>query len=111
MQCGDEYSWSAHIKLLGSLFQNQDKLRAGKLKSGTGDTTQASPANCHNDKYNSHKMDKECEVIPHILTNQCNCFLYIFDIKQEDNQITTTLSIGYNFGADHAKYQLPALPF
>ena len=77
-----------------------------------GDTTQASLANCHDDKYISHKLDKEYEVIPHIiLTNQCNCFLYIFDIKQEGTQITITLAIGNNFDADLAKYQLLALPY
>lgn len=80
--------------------------------SGLGDTTQASPASCRDDKYISHKLDKEYEVIPHIiLTNQCNCFLYIFDIKQEGTQITITLAIGNNFDADFAKYQLLALPF
>jgi hypothetical protein len=60
----------------------------------------------------SHKLDKEYEVIPHIiLTNQCNCFIYIFDIKQEGTQITITLAIGNNFDADLAKYQLLALPY
>lgn len=51
--------------------------------NGIGDTTQSSPANCHDDKYITNKLDKEYETIPHvILTNQCNCFLYINDISR-----------------------------
>ncbi|MDD3524025.1 MAG: hypothetical protein PHQ41_04945 [Candidatus Cloacimonetes bacterium] len=80
--------------------------------NGIGDTTQSSPANCHDDKYINHKLDKEYEVIPHIiLTNQCNCFLYIFDIKQDGTQITITIAVGNNFDAEFAKYQLLALPY
>ncbi|MBM4403139.1 MAG: hypothetical protein FJ042_01940 [Candidatus Cloacimonetes bacterium] len=68
-------------------------------------------ASCRVDKYINHKLDKEYETILHvILTNQCNCFLHIFDIKQEGTQITITLAIGNNFDADLAKYQLLALP-
>ncbi len=80
--------------------------------TGVGDTTQASPASCRDDKYISHKLDKEYETIPHIiLTNQCNCFLYVNDIKQNGTEIIITITIGNNFDADLAKYQLLALPF
>jgi hypothetical protein len=80
--------------------------------TGIGDNTQTSPANCHDDRFINHKLDKEYEIAPHIiLTNQCNCFLYIFDIKQNGTEITITIGIGNNFDAEFAKYQLLALPF
>lgn len=85
-------------------LQDQDK--------GIGDQTQSSPASIRDDRFISHKLDKEYNTIPQvILTNQCNCFLYIADIKQEGTQITITIGIGNNFDADLAKYQLLALPF
>ncbi|GAB1467971.1 hypothetical protein MASR2M64_06650 [Candidatus Cloacimonadota bacterium] len=78
--------------------------------NGMGDNTQSSPANCHDDRFINHKLDKEYEIAPHIiLTNQCNCFLYIFDIKQNGTEITITIGIGNNFDAEFAKYQLLAL--
>jgi len=80
--------------------------------TGIGDNSQTSPGSCKDDKYINHVLDKEYEIIPHIiLTNQCNCFLYIADIKQEGTQITITIGIGNNFDAEFAKYQLLALPF
>ncbi|GAB1467567.1 hypothetical protein MASR2M64_02400 [Candidatus Cloacimonadota bacterium] len=80
--------------------------------TGIGDNTQTSPANCHDDRFINHKLDKEYEIAPHIiLTNQCNCFLYIFDIKQNGTEITITIGIGNNFDAEFAKYQLLALPY
>ncbi|GAB1468316.1 hypothetical protein MASR2M64_10320 [Candidatus Cloacimonadota bacterium] len=78
--------------------------------TGIGDNTQTSPANCHDDRFINHKLDKEYEIAPHIiLTNQCNCFLYIFDIKQNGTEITITIGIGNNFDAEFAKYQLLAI--
>jgi hypothetical protein len=80
--------------------------------SGVGDRTQQTPASCRDDRLINHKLDKEYEIIPHvILTNQCNCFLYIADVKQDGTQIIITIGIGNNFDADQAKYQLIALPY
>jgi len=85
-------------------IQDQDK--------GIGDNSQASPAKLAEDKIITHILDKEYQELPHIiLTNQCDAFLYVFDIKQEGTQITITLAIGNNFDAEFAKYQLLALPF
>lgn len=85
-------------------LQDQDK--------GIGDSTLSSPANCKDDKYITHVLDKEYDKIPHvIITNKCNCFLYIKDIIQEGSQITVIIYIGHNFDADLAKYLLLILPF
>lgn len=78
--------------------------------TGLGDTTQASPASCRDDKFISHKLDKEYEVIPHIvLTNQCNCFLYIADIKIEGNLVTVLIGISQVYTATDPFYKLLAL--
>ncbi len=80
--------------------------------AGMEDTTQAFPPSCPDDRCINHKLDKEYETIPHIvLTNQCNCFLYIYDIKKEGTQITITLAIKNNFDAGLAKYLLLTLPY
>jgi len=85
-------------------LQNQDK--------GTGDQTQSSPASIRDDRFISHKLDKEYNTIPQIiLTSHCNCFLYIADIKQEGTQITVTIGIGQLFDAQEGKYQIIALPY
>jgi hypothetical protein len=85
-------------------LQDQDK--------GIGDQTQATPASIGDDRFITHKLDKEYTVIPHIiLTNQCNCFLFIADVKLEGTQITITIVIGQLFDAQEAKYQLIALPY
>lgn len=92
----------------GSLFtlskishelQDQDK--------GIGDQTQATPASIRDDRFISHKLDKEYNTIPRvILTSQCNCFLYIADIKLDGTQITITIGIGQLFDAQEGKYDL-----
>lgn len=88
------------------LYELQDQ------DSGVGDTTLSSPASCHDDKYITHVLNKEYVVVPHVvLTNQCNCFLYISDIALEGTQVTITITVGNNFDADPAKYQLLAIPF
>ncbi|MDD4027388.1 MAG: hypothetical protein PHO75_04365 [Candidatus Shapirobacteria bacterium] len=80
--------------------------------NGIGDQTQSCPASIRDDRFISHKLDKEYDIIPHvILTNLCNCFLYIADIKQDGTQITITIGIGQVFDAPEAKYQLIALPY
>lgn len=80
--------------------------------TGVGDATLSSPASCRDDKYITHVLDKEYVEIPHvILTNQCNCFLFINDIQQEGTRITVIIEVGNNFDADPAKYQLLVLPF
>ncbi|MDP3115168.1 MAG: hypothetical protein Q8M98_10420 [Candidatus Cloacimonadaceae bacterium] len=79
---------------------------------GVGDRTQSSPADLRSDTLISHRLDKDYETIPHIiLTNQCNCFLFVSDIKFEGTQTIVTLGIGQFFGAPAAKYQLLALPY
>jgi hypothetical protein len=81
-------------------------------EKGIGDQTQATPARVRDDRFISHKLDKEYNTIPHIiLTNQCNCFLYIADIKLDGTQVTITIGIGQVFDAEFAKYQLLALPY
>jgi hypothetical protein len=97
----------------GSLFtlskishelQDQDK--------GIGDQTQATPASIRDDRSISHILDNEYNTIPHIiLTNQCNCFLYIADIKLDGTQVTITIGIGQLFDAQEGKYQIIALPY
>ncbi len=78
-------------------LQDQDK--------GIGDQTQATPASIRDDRFISHKLDKEYNIIPHvILSSQCNCFLYIADIKQDGTQITITIGIGQLFDAQEGKY-------
>ncbi|MDP3114354.1 MAG: hypothetical protein Q8M98_06205, partial [Candidatus Cloacimonadaceae bacterium] len=85
-------------------LQDQDK--------GVGEQSQKTPANCHEDRFINHKLDKEYDSIPHIiLTNQCTCFLYLSEIKQEHTQVNVTIGIGPNFDAEDAKYQLLVLPF
>ena len=85
-------------------LQDQDK--------GIGDNTQSSPASCRDDRFINHKLQSEYATAPHILlTNQCNCFLFISEIKQDGSQITVTIGIGNNFDAEQARYQLIALAF
>jgi len=53
-----------------------------------------SSADTNNDKIITHTLDKEYQDIPHIiLTNQCDAFLYIADIKLDGNRVTIMIGI------------------
>ncbi|GAB1467723.1 hypothetical protein MASR2M64_04060 [Candidatus Cloacimonadota bacterium] len=94
------------LPLANLLYEVQDQ------DNGIGDNTQSSPASCVDDKYITHVLDKEYKFIPHvILTNQCNCFLYVKDIAQEGAQITIKICVGNNFDADSAIYQILAISY
>ncbi len=83
-------------------IQDQDK--------GTGDNSQASPAKLNEDKIITHILDKEYQELPHIfLTNQCDAFLYIADIKIEGNLVTVLIGISQVYTATDPFYKLFAL--
>ena len=77
---------------------------------GVGDNSQGSPANLSDDKTIIHVLEKEYQELPHIiLSNQCNCYLYISNIVMDGTQVTITITVGHNFDAEFAKYQLLAI--
>ncbi len=83
-------------------IQDQDK--------GVGDNSQASPAKLTEDKIITHTLDKEYQVLPHIiLTNQCDAFLYIAEIKIEGNLVTVLIGISQVYTATDPFYKLLAL--
>lgn len=79
---------------------------------GIGDVTMRSPASCTKDKYITHELNQEYSALPYIIiTNQCNCFMYVSDISLDGSKVTIKIAIGNNYDADYAKYQLMAIPF
>ena len=83
-------------------LQDQDK--------GVGDNSQCSPAKLSEDKIITHILDKEYQELPHvILTNQCDAFLYIADVKIEGNLVTVLIGISQVYTATDPFYKLLAL--
>ena len=83
-------------------LQDQDK--------GVGDNSQSSPAKLSEDKIITHVLDKEYQELPHIiLTNQCDAFLYLADVKLEGNLVTVTIGISQVYTAIDPFYKLLAL--
>ena len=83
-------------------MQDQDK--------GVGDNSQASPAKLAEDKIITHILDKEYQELPHIfLTNQCDAFIYIADVKIEGNLVTVLIGISQVYTATDPFYKLLAL--
>ena len=79
--------------------------------SGVGNNTQRSPASCQDDRFIDHKLNKEYEIPPLVaLINQCNCHIYVHEVKESKGDITIILAIGNNFDAQDAKYQLLIIP-
>jgi hypothetical protein len=75
-----------------------------------GNNTQRSPASCQDDRFIDHKLNKEYETPPLVaLINQCNCHIYVHELKESKGEITVTFAIGPNFDAENAKYQLIAV--
>ena len=85
-------------------IQDQDK--------GVGDNSQASPAKLTEDKIITHTLDKEYQEVPHIiLTNQCDAFLFIADVKLDGNRITIMIGISQVYTATDPFYKLLALAY
>jgi hypothetical protein len=83
-------------------LQDQDK--------GVGDNSQSSPAKLSEDKIISHILDKEYQDLPHvILTNQCDAFLYIADVKLDGNRVTILIGVSQVYTASDPFYKLLAL--
>ena len=83
-------------------LQDQDK--------GVGDNSQCSPAKLTEDKIITHILDKEYQELPHVfLTNQCDAFLYIADVKIEGNLVTVLIGISQVYTASDPFYNLLAL--
>ncbi len=83
-------------------IQDQDK--------GVGDNSQASPAKLSDDKVITHVLDKEYQELPHIiLSNLCDAYLYIADIKIEVNLVTVTIGISQVYTATDPIYNILAL--
>jgi hypothetical protein len=83
-------------------LQDQDK--------GVGDNSQCSPAKLSEDKIITHVLDKEYLELPHIiLTNHCDAFLYIADVKIEGNLVTVMIGISQVYTASDPLYKLLAL--
>jgi hypothetical protein len=54
--------------------------------------------------------DKEYPELPHIfLTNQCDAFLYLADVKIEGNLVTVMIGISHVYTATDPFYKLLAL--
>ena len=83
-------------------LQDQDK--------GIGDNSQCNPAKLSEDKIITHVLDMEYKEIPHvILTNLCDAFLYIADVKIEGNLVTVLIGISQVYTASDPFYNLLAL--
>ncbi|MDD2228685.1 MAG: hypothetical protein PHY48_04655 [Candidatus Cloacimonetes bacterium] len=83
-------------------LQDQDK--------GMGDNSQSSPAKLSEDKIITHILDNEYQELPHvILTNQCDAFLYLADVKIEGNLVTVLIGISQVYTATDPFYKLLAL--
>ena len=73
---------------------------------GVGEPSQQTPPRIE-DQWARHKFNKEYFTKPHvILTNQCDCHLYINDIKLEERELIVFIGIGQRFSAQELKYTL-----
>ncbi|MDP3114061.1 MAG: hypothetical protein Q8M98_04710 [Candidatus Cloacimonadaceae bacterium] len=73
------------ISLTKLIYEIQDQNR------GVGVPSQRTPPDINHDQSVGHKLDKEYDTLPYvILTNRCDCFLYISNIQLDGRQITVT---------------------
>ncbi len=74
---------------------------------GIGEPSQQTPPRLEEDQRAIHKFNKEYFTKPHIiLTNQCDCHLYLNDIKLEERELFVFIGIGQRFSAQELKYTL-----
>jgi len=77
---------------------------------GVGIPTQETPPNIDHDDFSEHKLERDYDVIPHlILTPFCDCNLYISDVKLDQNKVTVTIAKGQRFNAPKFEYCLLAI--
>jgi hypothetical protein len=101
---GTEHLQNGLLSLTKQQYEIQDQ------DKGVGDNSQSSPAKLSEDKIITHILDKEYQELPHIfLTNQCDAFLYIADIKIEGNLVTVLIGISQVYTAPDPFYKLLAL--
>ncbi|MDP3114462.1 MAG: hypothetical protein Q8M98_06770 [Candidatus Cloacimonadaceae bacterium] len=92
------------ISLTNMIYEIQDQNR------GVGVPSQRTPPDINHDQFVAHKLDKEYGNLPQvILTNQCDCFLYIADIKLDGGQVILNVGIGQRWSAQELKYNILAL--
>ncbi|MDP2173463.1 MAG: hypothetical protein Q8J62_06785, partial [Candidatus Cloacimonadaceae bacterium] len=83
-------------------IQNQNK--------GVGVPSQLTPPDITRDLSVNHKLDREYNTLPQvILTNQCDCFLYIADIRLDGRHVTVVIGISQRWSAPELKYNILAL--
>jgi hypothetical protein len=74
---------------------------------GVGEPSQQTPPRLEEDQWAKHVLLKEYFTKPHIiLTNQCDCHLYINDVKLEERTVIVFIGIGQRFSAQELKYTL-----
>ena len=101
---GTEHLQNGLLSLTKLQYEIQDQ------DNGVGDNSQASPAKLTEDKIITHILDKEYQELPHIfLTNQCDAFLYIADVKLDGNRVTIMIGISQVYTATDPFYKLLAL--
>jgi len=101
---GTEHLQNGLLSLSKLQYELQDQ------NKGVGDSSHSSPANLHDDKIITHILDKEYPELPHIiLTNQCDAFLYIANVKIEKNLVTVLIGISQVYTATDPFYKLLAL--
>ena len=101
---GNEHLQNGLLSLTKLQYEIQDQ------DKGVGDNSQASPAKLGDDKVITHVLDKEYQELPYIiLTNQCDAFLYIADVKLDGNRVTILIGISQVYTATDPFYKLLAL--
>ncbi|MDP3113677.1 MAG: hypothetical protein Q8M98_02775 [Candidatus Cloacimonadaceae bacterium] len=92
------------IPLSKLIYEIQDQ------NNGVGAPSQRTPPDINHDQSVSHKLDREYDTLPQvILTNQCDCFLYITDVKLDGRQVTVTIGISQRWTAPELRYSILAL--
>lgn len=77
---------------------------------GTGIQSNESPADPDVDESIVHVLSREYAEVPFvILSNYCNCFIYIKEVQLSGSQVTITLAVGNNYDATEAAYDLIAI--
>jgi len=101
---GTEHLQNGLLPLSKLQYELQDQ------NKGVGDNSHSSPAKLNDDKIITHILDKEYPELPHIiLTNQCDAFLYIANVKIEKNLVTVLIGISQVYTATDPFYELLAL--
>jgi len=101
---GTEHLQNGLLSLTKLQYELQDQEKV------VGDNSQCTPAKLSEDKFITHILDKEYQELPHvILTNQCDAFLYISDVKIEGNLVTVLINISQVYTASDPLYKILAL--